>query len=113
LADQYIVARLDTKNGRVVEHAKFSDNAATELLNAVKGASQTSRKENRLTMKPILFVALAVLATHATATHATAEELVSGPQAGEKVTGFFDFDGTKCAGPMDRYPIGTKGLRYY
>jgi len=63
-------------------------------------------------MKPILFVALAALATHATATHATAEELVSGPQAGEKVTGYFEFRGTKCAGTTDRYPAGTK-LSYY
>lgn len=67
--------------------------------------------KDRHTMKAIAIVGLAMLATHVT--WASAEELVSGPQAGEKVSGYFDFAGTKCGGSTDRYPVGTKSLRYY
>ena len=43
----------------------------------------------------------------------TAEELISGPQVGEKVSGYFDIEAEKCGGIKDRHPIGTKGIRYY
>ena len=62
-------------------------------------------------MKSLVAAGLAVaLAAHASTL--SAEELVSGPQAGERVTGFFDFGGVKCGGAEDRYPVGTN-LRYY
>ena len=62
-------------------------------------------------MKCIVAVGLAVtLATQASTL--SAEELVSGPQAGERVTGFFDISGVKCGGAKDRYPVGTNP-RYY
>ena len=40
------------------------------------------------------------------------QRLESGPQAGERVTGFFDFAGVKCGGAKDRYAVGT-APRYY
>jgi len=42
-----------------------------------------------------------------------AGELISGPQVGEKVSGYFDIEAEKCGGIKDRHPVGTKGIRYY
>jgi len=62
-------------------------------------------------MKCFMMAALAVTLA-AQASVINADDLVSGPQAGERVTGFFDFSGVKCGGAKDRYAVGTK-LRYY
>ncbi len=53
------------------------------------------------------------VAVAASTSSISAEELISGPQVGERVTGFFDIGAEKCGGVKDRYPVGTKGLRYY
>ena len=53
-------------------------------------------------------VAVSLVTTPVTA----ADNLVSGPQTGERVTGFFDLEGVKCGGVTDRYAVGTT-LRYY
>ena len=46
-------------------------------------------------------------------TMAGADELLSGPQAGEKVNSFLDFGGTKCGGAATgRFQVGQH-LRYY
>ena len=63
-------------------------------------------------MKSFVAVGLAV-ALAAQASTLSAEELVSGPQAGERVTSLlFDISGVKCGGAKDRYPVGTRP-RYY
>ncbi|MBC8357140.1 MAG: hypothetical protein H8E66_34645 [Planctomycetes bacterium] len=61
-------------------------------------------------MSRVLMIAVAV--SFVTTAAPAAEKIVSGPQAGEKVTGFFDFSGVKCGGATDRYAVGTKP-RYY
>lgn len=58
-------------------------------------------------MKSIVVVGLTV-ALAARASTLSGGELVSGPQAGERVTGFFDFSGVKCGGAKDRYAVGTR-----
>ena len=63
-------------------------------------------------MKLLVTIGVAVTVA-ASASTVSAEELVSGPQVGEKVGSLiFDFGGEKCGGAIDRYPVGTT-LRYY
>ena len=61
-------------------------------------------------MKSIVAVGLAV-ALAAQVSTLSAEELVSGPQAGEPLTGF-DIMGVKCGGAEDGHRVGAR-LRYY
>ena len=64
-------------------------------------------------MKFIIAVGLAVALAVQASTPLSAEELVSGPQAGERVTALlFDISAVKCGGAKDRYPVGTSP-RYY
>lgn len=56
---------------------------------------------------------LAVAVTVATSSLASAgDELVSGPQVGERVTGYFDIEAEKCGGAEDGYAVGSV-TRYY
>ena len=63
-------------------------------------------------MKLLATIGVAVTVA-ASASTVSAEELVSGPQVGEKVDSWlFNFGGEKCGGAKDGYPVGTK-LPYY
>ena len=63
-------------------------------------------------MKLLATIGVAVTVA-ASASTVSAEEVVSGPQVGEKVTSLlFDFGGEKCGGVKDQFPVGTT-LRYY
>ena len=57
-------------------------------------------------MKLLATIGVAVTVA-ASASTVSADELVSGPQVGEKVTSLlFEFGGEKCGGVKDRYPVG-------
>lgn len=56
----------------------------------------------------IVAVTLALLTPAA----ASADQLVSGPQAGDRVSASFEFTGLKCGGATDRFSVGTK-LSYF
>ena len=63
-------------------------------------------------MKLLATIGVAVTVA-ASASAVSAEELVSGPQVGDKVTSLvFDFSVEKYGGVKDRYPVCTT-LRYY
>ena len=61
-------------------------------------------------MLPRAVLALVLLLTVAVSLQA--EPLVCGPQAGARVTGFFDISGYKCGGAKDGLAVGTRP-RYY
>ena len=61
-------------------------------------------------MLPKAVLALVLLWTVAVSVQA--EPFVSGPQAGARVTGFFDISGYKCGGAEDGLAVGTRP-RYY
>lgn len=61
-------------------------------------------------MKTTILLAFALLISGVPSR--AAEPLVSGPQAGAKVTGYFDIAGYKCGGAEDGIAVGSKP-RYY